>query len=246
MKMLYAAMLARFDLLKAVQALATKVSKWDHACDRKLHRLVCYINSTLDYRLIGHIGDPPESLEIALYSDADFASCLETSKSTSGVLIALKGPNTFFPLNASSKKQTCVSHSTPEAEIVAADVALRSEGLPALQLWDKVFNRATKIIFMEDNQATMRILQTGRNPTLRHLGRTHRVDLAWLSEVFRNNKQVCIRYCVTSEMCADILTKAFTNPLRLTHACELICMVRRSHSGNYGPDLSAEHMRQAC
>ena len=75
MKILYAARLARFDLLKAVQALATKVSKWDHACDRKLHRLVCYINGTLDFRLMGHICDSPDNLDIALYSDAVFARC---------------------------------------------------------------------------------------------------------------------------------------------------------------------------
>ena len=243
MKILYAARLARFDLLKAVQALATKVTKWDHACDRKLHRLVCYINSTLDFRLMGHIGDSLDNLSLALYSDADFASCLETSKSTSGVFIAIKGPNTFFPLNACSKKQTCVSHSTPEAEIVAADVALRTEGLPALQLWDLVFKRKVKVIFMEDNQATMRILQTGRNPTLRHLGRTHRVDLAWLSDVFRFNDQVDIRYCVTSEMCADIFTKSFTNPQRWAHACDLVCVVPEDKRGSYGPDLAAEHMR---
>ena len=37
----------------------------------------------------------------------------------------------IFPLNAISKKQSCVSHSTPEAEIVAADLAIRTEGLPA-------------------------------------------------------------------------------------------------------------------
>ena len=47
MKVLYAARLARFDLLKAVANLASKVSKCDRVCDRKLHRLICYINSSL-------------------------------------------------------------------------------------------------------------------------------------------------------------------------------------------------------
>ena len=80
-----------------------------------------YINSSLDYKLKGHIGDNPKDLNITLYSDADFAGCFDTAKSTSGVFIALTDPNSFFPLNAISKKQSCVSHSTPEAEIVAAD-----------------------------------------------------------------------------------------------------------------------------
>ena len=83
-----------------------------------------------------------------------------TAESTSGVFIALTGPNSFSPLNAISKKQSCVSHSTPEAEIVAADLAIRTEGLPALQLWDMVLERPVKLLFQEDNQATIQILKT--------------------------------------------------------------------------------------
>ena len=160
-----------------------------------LHRLVCYINSSLDYKLKGHIGDCSKYLKITLFSDADFAGCLDTAKSTSGVLIALTGPNSFFPLNAISKKQSCVSHSTPEAEIVAADLAIRTEGLPALQLWDMVLERPTKLVFQEDNQAIIQILKTQKNPTLRHLNRTHRVNVSWLCEVFRNLKEVELKYC---------------------------------------------------
>eukprot|EP00972_Heterocapsa_arctica_P027956 4111847-Heterocapsa_arctica.AAC.1 len=131
MEVLYASRLARFDLLKAVANLAKKVTQWDKGCDTMLHRLMCYINSSLDLRLRGHIGDTPKDLTIALYSDADFAGDKESSKSISGILIASTGPNSFYPLNATSRKQSCVSHSTPEAEIVGANAAIRSEGFPA-------------------------------------------------------------------------------------------------------------------
>eukprot|EP00972_Heterocapsa_arctica_P105109 15487355-Heterocapsa_arctica.AAC.1 len=47
MKGLYAARLARFDLFKTVATLAKKVTKCDKGCDRMLHRLICYINSSL-------------------------------------------------------------------------------------------------------------------------------------------------------------------------------------------------------
>merc|ERR1712240_973269 len=46
MKVLYAARMCRFDLLRAVTALATKVTRWDALCDKKLHRLIAYINCT--------------------------------------------------------------------------------------------------------------------------------------------------------------------------------------------------------
>ena len=46
MKVLYAARMARYDLLRAVGAPASKITKFDEACDRQLYRLMCYINST--------------------------------------------------------------------------------------------------------------------------------------------------------------------------------------------------------
>ena len=133
MSIIYGACLARFDVLRPIAALAFEITKWDAVCDRMLHRLACYINSSLDSELKGHIGDSSKDLSLTLFSDADFAGCLDIAKSTSGVLTALTGPNSFLPLNAISKKHSCVSHSTPEAETVAADLAIRTEGLPALQ-----------------------------------------------------------------------------------------------------------------
>ena len=106
MTILYGARLARFALLRPIAALASKVTNWDSVCDRMLHRLVCYINSSLDYKLKGHIGDSNKDLTLTLFSDADFAGCLDTAKSTPGVLIFLTGPNSFFPLNAIMKKAT--------------------------------------------------------------------------------------------------------------------------------------------
>ncbi|CAE7211779.1 unnamed protein product [Symbiodinium sp. CCMP2592] len=45
MKILYGARMGRYDLIRPVQALASLITKWDGLCDKKLHRLVCYINS---------------------------------------------------------------------------------------------------------------------------------------------------------------------------------------------------------
>ena len=57
-------------------------------------------------------------------------------KSTSGVFLGLAGPNTFFPLSAKAARQTSVSHSTVEAEIVAANTGIRTIGLPAMDLFE--------------------------------------------------------------------------------------------------------------
>ena len=50
--------------------------------------------------------------------------------------------------------------------------------------------------------------ETGKNPTLRHLGRTHRVDLAWMFEQFQR-EVYDLRYCTSEEQAADIFTKHF-------------------------------------
>ena len=123
MKILYAARLCRFDLLRAVCHLATFVTKWTSECDRKLHRLVCYINSSKHLRMIGWVGDELSALQPHLFADADFAGCTSTQRSTSGYHFAIRGPNTCFPITGVSKRQTCVSHSTPEAELVSADLS---------------------------------------------------------------------------------------------------------------------------
>ena len=36
------------------------------------------------------------------------------------------------------KKQTALSHSSAEAEVISLDAGLRMEGLPAVMLWDQV------------------------------------------------------------------------------------------------------------
>ena len=72
MKILYAATLCRFDLLRAVCHLATFVTKWTSECDRKLHRLVCYVDSSKHLRMIGWVGDDLSALQPHLFADADF------------------------------------------------------------------------------------------------------------------------------------------------------------------------------
>ena len=58
MKVLWAARLARYDLLKAVSYLARFVTRWSTRCDEMLHRLMCYIDSTKHHRMVSWVGDP--------------------------------------------------------------------------------------------------------------------------------------------------------------------------------------------
>ena len=219
MKILYGARYMRWDMLKVVGDLAARITKWSLACDRKLLRLISYIHGTPDMQLVGWINDDPKDLRLDLYADADFAGDKKTMKSTSGCIIALTGPNTYMPLSAFSNRQTAVSHSTPEAEIVAADAAMRKEGLPFLQIWDVLLDRKTILTLYEDNSACLQILKTGKNPTLRHVQRTHHVSIKFCHERFYpedpgvEHPQHKIRAVESEKQFADLFTKAFTKPL---------------------------------
>ena len=50
--------------------------------------------------------------------------------------LALVGPNTFMPIQGISKKQSVVSHSFTESEIVEFDFGLRSEGMVSMTFWE--------------------------------------------------------------------------------------------------------------
>lgn len=104
MKKLYGARYARPDLLRAISALARKTTKWRPMQDAQLHRLVCYVKSTLHYRHVGWVGDSREDLVLNLFSDADLASDPEDSVSTTGVYFEVAGPNTCMPLFSLSQK----------------------------------------------------------------------------------------------------------------------------------------------
>ena len=145
-------------------------------------------------------------------------------RSTSGVFLALYGIHSFFPLSGQSKKQTAVSHSTVEAEFVAEDHAVRTGGLPALQLWERLLDRPLVLEVYQDNQATARIMTTGRAPTLRHIERTHSVSVAWIHERI-SGPDINLNGCSSDVMAADMFTKHFINWEKWGSACHLFGIV---------------------
>ena len=63
---------------------------------------------------------------------------LEDSKSTSGGTLYVLGSHTFVPVSWMCKKQTSVSHSSVESEIISLDAGWREDGIPALDWWDLI------------------------------------------------------------------------------------------------------------
>ena len=183
MKALWYARLARPDILKPITALARHIQKWSINCDKQLYRLMCYMHSTPDLKLCGSVNDKLDEVSLQLFVDADFAGSRDDAKSTSGGFLELTGPNTFFPLVWSSKKQSATSKSTAETELVSLNYHLYDEGIPMLDLWQVITgNKNFQLFVEEDNEATIKIVRQGYSPKLRSITRTHRVSISALHE----------------------------------------------------------------
>ena len=134
--------------------------------------------------------------------------------STSGVWATISSSSGgFFPLGWTSRKQSAVSHSTPEAEIVSADLAVHSFMIPLISVF-KGFNTKfeSKKLF-EDNETAEGCLQSGTSKSMQLLPRTHAVNLMATKEAIeREGIRVC--RATSEEQVADILTKAYSSPLK--------------------------------
>ena len=112
------------------------------SCGRQVHH-------TSAFKQCCDVGNTAQQCRLGLFQNSDFAGDLEDSKSTSGGLLCISGSHTFVPISWMCKKQTSVSHSSTEAEIISLDAGLRMDGIPAFDLWDlviEVFHSSKKSI----------------------------------------------------------------------------------------------------
>ena len=80
---------------------------------------------------------------------------------------------------------------------------------------------AIEPVVLEDNQATIRILESGKSPAFRHADKTQRINLGWIAEQFRR-RHYKMAYVNTNLQAADILTKPFTNADKWSKALVLM------------------------
>ena len=112
------------------------------------------------------------------FQDSDFAGDLEDSKSTSGGVLCISGSRTFVPISWMCKKQTSVSHSSTECQIISLDAGLRMDGLFALDLWDTVIEVLRSTNNVQPKHTSVQ--ETGADPDSKtetqHVTRKQKVD----------------------------------------------------------------------
>ena len=136
LKCLYLARIGRPDILWSVNKLARSITKWTKACDKRLNRLISYIHHTCDYKQYCHVGST------AKQNRSGQTPILQEILRTQNPLLvercACFGIHAFVPISWMCKKQTSVSHSLTDSEIISLDAGLRLAGIPALDLWDLI------------------------------------------------------------------------------------------------------------
>ena len=91
MRALWLSRLARPDISFIITRLASKVSRWEKFDDRQLLlRCISYLHHSSHVTLKGSVSQVDMSCQLEVYTDADFASCPLSSKSTSGILVITK------------------------------------------------------------------------------------------------------------------------------------------------------------
>ena len=110
--LLYAQTCTRPDISFAVAMLGRYQSNPGMEHWKAAKKVMRYLQGTKDYMLTYRRSD---QLEVTGYSDADFANCLDSRKSTSGFVFMLAGG----AISWKSAKQSLIASSTMEAEFVA-------------------------------------------------------------------------------------------------------------------------------
>lgn len=199
-ELLYLAIATRPDIGQAVSHLARFGSKPSYAHCKAVQRLWRYLKGTIDCKLT-YAPDGSTSELFVTYSDADFAGCKDTGKSTSGYLVKMG----TGAISWMSKLQPIIALSTTEAEYVAAV----SAGQEIVWLrkffaelgYDKVASAPSTL--KVDNQSAMSV---AKNP--QHQGRMKHLDIRfyWLRNKVKK-RNIKLEYVPTAEMPADLLTK---------------------------------------
>jgi len=139
---------------------------------------------------------------ITSYSDADYAACIDSRRSTSGVVVMLNGG----PVIWSSRKQGIVATSTTDAEYMAAHETAKETIWAQGLLDDLGVNQTKPTKLYLDNVAAEYLI---KNSTFHK--RTKHVDIKFhFTRDLVNQKKIEIIHVASSNQIVDILTKPLT------------------------------------
>ena len=208
-KCLFLCKRARPDISTAVAFLTTRVQQPDEEDEKKLHRLLHYLNATrgLHLRLSARNG----CLVVKWWADGAFAVHPDM-KSHSGVVMSL-GMGAIYN---SSRKQKLNTTSSTESELVAA-----SDSMPQI-LWTMYFLRCQgyknlSTILFQDNQSAILLEKNGILSSSRC---TRHINIKYFFIQDKDNAgDLSVQYCPADKMIADFHSKPLQGK-NVKHFCD--------------------------
>ncbi|KAJ9537899.1 hypothetical protein OSB04_030632 [Centaurea solstitialis] len=182
-----------------------------------LKRIIRYIKGTLDYGLYLYPSSPSQLIS---YTDADWAGCLDTRRSTSGYCVFL-GENLIF---WSAKRQPTLSRSSAEAEYRGvANVVTETCWLRNLLLELQCPPRKATIVYCDNVSA----VYLSANPVQHQRTKHIELDIYFVREKVAMG-HVRVLHVPSSYQYADIFTKGLPRQLFLDFRSSL--SVHPSHA----------------
>lgn len=191
--LLFLCSVSRPDICFAVNVLSRYVNNPSQQHVNAIKRVIRYLIDTKDYFI-----KYGESNDLIGYSDSDFASDVDTRKSTTGYIFQMNGG----PITWCSQKQKTIALSTTEAEFVAACESAK-EILWLKQLLSELGENYNCITLCVDNQSAIKLIN---NPSYHK--RTKHIDVKY--NFIREKVElglIKVEYVPSNEQLADILTK---------------------------------------
>ena len=179
---------------------------------KAVKKVMRYLQGTKNHMLTYRKTD---NLEIMGYSDADFAGCKDTKRSTSGYIFTLAGG----AISWKSCKQTLIASSTMQSEFVACFEATGQavwlkNFVPGLRVVDSINKPLTLFC---DNQAAVFLSSNNKSS-----GAAKHIDLKYLVVKDRVQDQtIKIQHISTKLMVADPLTKGLPPNLFREHIASM-------------------------
>ena len=207
---MYACQLCRPDILYAVCRLSRYLNEPTKIHMTQAKRVLIYLYTTknrgITYggKIHGIIGHNLMFDTIFGYADADFASDLDSRKSTTGWIFMYNGG----AISWRSSQQNIQALSTSEAEYMSlSDAAKEARSLLKLNLTLKT-NTPNNIIIYEDNRGCEKWTRTLSEPN-----RTKHIDISYhhIREMVKLGK-ITIQPVETKLQLADAMTKALPRP----------------------------------
>ena len=154
------------------------------------------------------------SCEPIVYTDASYA-CHADYKSRSGTIIIMAGG----VIGAYSHKQSCMSTSTTQAELIALDEGVQRAMCVRNFLKHQGKDLGPTVVF-QDNKATIKLVENG-GPLSRC---TRHINIKYFTIAeYIGNGNIKLEWCASEDMLADMLTKPLGGPQLINIVDKVLC-----------------------